>query len=233
MDTIYTKPKLRDRLKRKIKAGKKGGRRGQWSAQKAQILAKKYEKKGGGYRGGSESPETGGSNWTVPAWQAVDSSQSAESALPSKVWQMLSEKQQNRVKKATIKTDRNQQTYADWPGAVYVAMKAAGMTDEDATEVRKVRLRRFARRLGIKSTGSLKRNALVRAIQEVELDSETKEKTSNPKPCRLQPTPASQAAPRGDLNTLTKQELYEKAQAGDILGRSTMTKAELVKALSN
>ena len=34
----------------KIKAGGKGGRPGQWSARKAQMLAKKYKAKGGGYR---------------------------------------------------------------------------------------------------------------------------------------------------------------------------------------
>ena len=34
----------------KIKAGNKGGRSGQWSARKAQMLAKQYKDKGGGYR---------------------------------------------------------------------------------------------------------------------------------------------------------------------------------------
>ena len=33
-----------------IKAGSKGGRAGQWSARKAQMLAKQYKAKGGGYR---------------------------------------------------------------------------------------------------------------------------------------------------------------------------------------
>ena len=46
----YTKPKLRARLFRQIKAGSKGGRRGQWSARKAQLLARKYKAAGGGYR---------------------------------------------------------------------------------------------------------------------------------------------------------------------------------------
>jgi hypothetical protein len=47
----YTKPALRKRLFNKIKAGNKGGRAGQWSARKAQMLAKEYKKAGGGYRG--------------------------------------------------------------------------------------------------------------------------------------------------------------------------------------
>lgn len=46
----YTKPAMRKRLFEKIKAGTKGGRAGQWSARKAQMLAKEYKAKGGGYK---------------------------------------------------------------------------------------------------------------------------------------------------------------------------------------
>jgi len=46
----YTKPSMRKRLFNKIKAGGKGGRPGQWSARKAQMLAKQYKAKGGGYK---------------------------------------------------------------------------------------------------------------------------------------------------------------------------------------
>ena len=47
----YTKPSMRKNLFKKIKAGSKGGKPGQWSARKAQMLAKEYKAKGGGYRG--------------------------------------------------------------------------------------------------------------------------------------------------------------------------------------
>ena len=46
----YTKPIMRKRLFEKIKAGTRGGKSGQWSARKAQLLAKEYKAKGGGYR---------------------------------------------------------------------------------------------------------------------------------------------------------------------------------------
>jgi hypothetical protein len=46
----YTKPALRKRLFNEIKAGTKGGDPGEWSARKAQMLAKKYKEAGGGYR---------------------------------------------------------------------------------------------------------------------------------------------------------------------------------------
>ena len=46
----YTKPTMRKRLFESIKAGSKGGKPGQWSARKAQLLAKQYKAKGGGYK---------------------------------------------------------------------------------------------------------------------------------------------------------------------------------------
>lgn len=46
----YTKPAMRKRLFNQIKAGGKGGKPGQWSARKAQMLAKQYKAKGGGYK---------------------------------------------------------------------------------------------------------------------------------------------------------------------------------------
>ena len=45
----YTKPTMRKALFQRIKAGTKGGKAGQWSARKAQMLAKQYKAKGGGY----------------------------------------------------------------------------------------------------------------------------------------------------------------------------------------
>ena len=46
----YTKPSMRKRMFESIKAGGKGGDPGEWSARKAQLLAKKYKAAGGGYR---------------------------------------------------------------------------------------------------------------------------------------------------------------------------------------
>ena len=46
----YTKPTMRKNLINRIKSGTKGGKAGQWSARKAQMLAKQYKDKGGGYK---------------------------------------------------------------------------------------------------------------------------------------------------------------------------------------
>lgn len=48
----YTKPGMRKALFNSIKSqAVQGTGAGQWSARKAQLLAKKYKEKGGGYKG--------------------------------------------------------------------------------------------------------------------------------------------------------------------------------------
>lgn len=48
----YTKPELRKRIVSQVKAAATHGTgAGQWSARKAQLVAKKYKTAGGGYRG--------------------------------------------------------------------------------------------------------------------------------------------------------------------------------------
>ena len=47
----YTKPGMRESLFKSIKSrAVQGTKAGQWSARKAQLLAKQYKAKGGGYR---------------------------------------------------------------------------------------------------------------------------------------------------------------------------------------
>jgi hypothetical protein len=65
----YTRPDLRDRLKRKIMAGSKGGNPGQWSARKAQLLAAEYERAGGGYSGKRSASQRSLSKWTKQDWR--------------------------------------------------------------------------------------------------------------------------------------------------------------------
>jgi len=48
----YTKPSLRKRIVAQVKAAATHGTgAGQWSARKAQLVAKKYKAAGGGYKG--------------------------------------------------------------------------------------------------------------------------------------------------------------------------------------
>lgn len=91
----YTKPELRERIKDRIMAGSKGGKPGQWSARKAQLLAQQYEKAGGGYSGAKTKSQKNLSKWTKEKWRTSDSKPADRKGgttryLPDKAWKKLS-----------------------------------------------------------------------------------------------------------------------------------------------
>lgn len=71
-DSRYTKPELRKRIKNRIQASSKGGKPGQWSARRSQLLASEYEKAGGGYKGGKGPKQKALSKWSKEDWQTKD-----------------------------------------------------------------------------------------------------------------------------------------------------------------
>jgi hypothetical protein len=90
----YTDPALRERIKRRIVAGTKGGRAGQWSARKAQLLAHEYEAAGGGYRGGKSTTQRHLDAWTAEEWTTRDGSTARRGKttaryLPKQAWAEL------------------------------------------------------------------------------------------------------------------------------------------------
>ena len=96
----YTKPGLRDSIKRRVLAGSKGGRPGQWSARKAQLVAQQYKKAGGGYTGSKSSEQRSLSKWTKEEWgtrsgkpSTQGSKATGERYLPKKARQSLSKKE--------------------------------------------------------------------------------------------------------------------------------------------
>lgn len=68
-DSKYTKPELRQNIVSRVKAGAKGGKPGQWSARKAQLVASEYEKAGGGYKGGPGKQQKSLKKWGKEDWQ--------------------------------------------------------------------------------------------------------------------------------------------------------------------
>lgn len=91
----YTKPELRERIKDRIMAGSKGGKPGQWSARKAQLLALEYKKAGGGYSGGKTKSQKSLSKWTKEKWRTSDKKPAIREGgtsryLPDKAWSKLS-----------------------------------------------------------------------------------------------------------------------------------------------
>ena len=91
----YTKPELRERIKNRIMAGSKGGKPGQWSARKAQLLAQQYEKAGGGYTGSKTKKQKSLSKWSKEKWRTSDNKPADRKGgttryLPDKAWKKLS-----------------------------------------------------------------------------------------------------------------------------------------------
>lgn len=96
----YTKPGLRESIKNRILASSKGGRPGQWSARKAQLVAQAYKKAGGGYTGSKSSKQKSLSKWTKEDWgtksgkpSTQGSKATGERYLPKKARQALSKKE--------------------------------------------------------------------------------------------------------------------------------------------
>ena len=94
----YTKPELRERIKKKVMASGKGGKPGQWSARKAQIVAQEYKKAGGGYSGSKTSKQKSLSKWTKEDWgtksgkpSTQGSKATGERYLPKKARESLSD----------------------------------------------------------------------------------------------------------------------------------------------
>jgi hypothetical protein len=67
-DSKYSKPELRERIKNRIMKGSKGGKPGQWSARKAQLLASEYKEAGGGYKGGKGEKQKSLEKWGKENW---------------------------------------------------------------------------------------------------------------------------------------------------------------------
>ncbi len=108
----YDQPQLRERLKRKIVAGSKGGKPRQWSARKAQLLAAEYKKAGGGYLKGQRSqPQKHLVQWTQEEWTTADRKPAIRPGgtrryLPKQAWAKLSPGQMKSTNRKKVQASR-------------------------------------------------------------------------------------------------------------------------------
>ncbi|KXT07353.1 hypothetical protein AC578_427 [Pseudocercospora eumusae] len=103
----YTDPELRDQVKEEIKESDKGGAPGQWSARKAQMMAKEYKNRGGDYNQGKDQKDESQqnlSNWGDEEWQTKEGNGKAKKEdgtekryLPKKAWEQMSEKEREET----------------------------------------------------------------------------------------------------------------------------------------
>lgn len=140
----YTEPELRARLKDEIKAGDRGGRPGQWTARKSQLLTTEYEKHGGGYRHPGERTESQQHlrEWTDQDWhtaggdtdaRGADGADSTARYLPDAAWQLLSPAEREATDRAKRDADRQHVPNTE---AAKDARRAAELIDVPAPEAR-------------------------------------------------------------------------------------------------
>ena len=107
----YTKPDLRKRIVAAVKAGTSGGKAGQWSARKAQIVAQRYEKAGGGYTGAKTKAQSNLSKWTKEKWRTSDGKPAIRTSgttryLPEKAWKELTPKQKQATNRKKLQASK-------------------------------------------------------------------------------------------------------------------------------
>tara|TARA_Y100001937_G_scaffold72951_1_gene99215 strand:+ start:391 stop:783 length:393 start_codon:yes stop_codon:yes gene_type:complete len=119
MATKRTKPKLWKGIVARVKAGSKGGRRGVWTARKAQLATARYKKAGGGYRG-RKSASNSLAKWSKQDWGYVSKRDAKKPRakrgryLPKKVRESLTKGQKaytNRKKREATKKGRTRASY--------------------------------------------------------------------------------------------------------------------------
>lgn len=118
----YTKPQLRERLKNKIMSESVAGTKsGQWSARKAQLLAKRYEDAGGGYSGSKSKSQKSLSKWTKEKWTTKSgkpSSKTGERYLPEKAIKSLSSSEYAKTTAAKREGTRKGKQFVKQPKAI-------------------------------------------------------------------------------------------------------------------
>lgn len=94
-----TDPKLWEQVKAEITAGAKGGKKGQWSARKAQMAVTEYKKRGGGYEG-QRDEDNSLHQWTEEAWDTKSGKKSGDTGeryLPKDAREALSDEEYKRT----------------------------------------------------------------------------------------------------------------------------------------
>lgn len=111
----YTKPELREQIKEEIQASDRGGKKGQWSARKSQLLTKEYQRRGGGYVGPRDERQKALQRWGAEDWQTKEGATRARRDgetsryLPKQAWEELSEEERratDRKKREASRTGR-------------------------------------------------------------------------------------------------------------------------------
>ncbi len=126
----YTKPELRDRIKKKVVAGDKGGNPGQWSARKAQLVTQEYEHEGGAYKKPRNETQKSLKEWGDEHWSTADKGQARRPGgttryLPEQAWEKLSPEEKRSTNKKKQEGSREGKQFVSNTRAAVAARKTA------------------------------------------------------------------------------------------------------------
>lgn len=211
----YTKPELREKLKEEIKASDKGGKPGQWSARKSQLLVQEYEKHGGDYKKSHKDQSARSLEaWTEQDWQTLEGHGEARENgntkryLPKKVWEKLSDQEKKEAERTKTRASKEGKQFVPWTPAIKKAFEDANIaTDKlqiEDEEYSREELYDEAQELDISGRSQMRKEDLQQAVHK---------------------------ARERKLENLNQDELYEMAKHHKIDGRSNMNKKELIEVL--
>lgn len=126
----YTDPALRERIKAKVVREDKGGRPGQWSARKAQMVAHEYEAAGGKYKGGKDEAQQnltawGDEHWTTQDGKPARRKDGMHRYLPEKAWEKLSPAEKRSTEKKKLAGDKRGKQFVANTGPAVKARRGA------------------------------------------------------------------------------------------------------------
>ena len=126
----YSKPELRERIKDEVMAGDKGGRPGQWSARKAQMVAHEYEAEGGGYTGARSEKQEHLKEWGEEKWHTASGEKAIQGEtthryLPDEAWKELTPEQKKATEAKKVRGSRSGKQFVANTAPARQARKAA------------------------------------------------------------------------------------------------------------
>ena len=172
----YTKPALRRRIKQALQNSSKGGRKGQWSARKRQLLVQEYERQGGGYKGDQNHHEADSlRQWTDQEWQTKEGSADARRGskmqryLPKQAWNLLSENEQRATeqKKASTNGQYVPNTETAQAARAYVDRDdPSRLNEEQLKRLTKEKLSQIARKEELPNRSKMNKAQLARTLRK-------------------------------------------------------------------
>lgn len=157
-------PELWEHVKEEVSQSSKGGRKGQWSARKAQLATQKYKKRGGEYEG-DKAKENSLEKWIDEDWGTKSGDKSVDTGeryLPKKAREDLFDEEYRRTSDKKRRDTRTGKQYSKQPDDV--ASNSANRRQGSADEPTKEELYEEAKRRGVEGRSMMDRAELEKAL---------------------------------------------------------------------